>query len=92
MVVSAYLETGGYNVIGMDWSVLCEFEYLSAMRGVRTAGHYLAEFVNWLEQMGVPLNSIHIIGHSMGAHVAGIGGGNVKRGKVARITGKKLMV
>ncbi|KAJ8942722.1 hypothetical protein NQ318_017021, partial [Aromia moschata] len=83
----SYLETGDYNVIGMDWSALCEFEYLSATRGVRIAGRYLGEFLNWLEQMGVPLETIHIIGHSMGAHVAGVAGGRVGKGRIARITG-----
>ncbi|XP_074038497.1 endothelial lipase isoform X2 [Leptinotarsa decemlineata] len=85
---NAYLETGDYNIFAMDWSVLCQFEYLSAVRGARIAGHYLGKFLNWLVQMGVPLKSIHLIGHSMGAHVAGIGGGNVDNGRVAKITGK----
>lgn len=76
-------------MIGVDWSVLCEFDYLSAMRGMRKAGENLASFINWLQGYGVPLDKIHIIGHSMGAHVAGTGGGGVKNGKVARITGSK---
>nr|XP_023026559.1 pancreatic triacylglycerol lipase-like [Leptinotarsa decemlineata] len=83
---NAYLETGDYNIFAMDWSVLCQFEYLSAVRGARIAGHYLGKFLNWLVQMEVPLKSIHLIGHSMGAHVAGIGGGNVDNGRVAKIT------
>lgn len=71
----------------MDWSVLCEFEYISAMNGVREAGQYLADFIKWLKNMGVSLDDIHLVGHSMGAHVAGVGAGRVKNGKVGRITG-----
>lgn len=83
----AYLQTGYYNVIGVDWSVLCETEYLSALRGVRLAGETLAKFMNWLNDMGVPFSEIHIIGHSLGAHVAGVAGDKLGGGKVGRITG-----
>lgn len=55
---------------------------------MKKAGENLTLFINWLESDGgVPLDNIHIIGHSMGAHVAGTGGSGVKNGKVARITG-----
>ncbi|CAG9838755.1 unnamed protein product [Diabrotica balteata] len=83
----AYLEAGEHNVIGMDWSVLCDFEYISAMHGVREAGQYLGEFIKWLQFVGVSLEDIHLVGHSMGAHVAGVGAGKIKNGKVGRITG-----
>ncbi|EFA00197.1 phospholipase A1 member A [Tribolium castaneum] len=84
---NAYLDSGDYNVIGMDWSVLCEFEYLSAIGGVRKAGKVLGEFLTWLSVLGVDYNNIHLVGHSLGAHVAGIGGHEVKNGKIGRITG-----
>ncbi|KAG5874453.1 hypothetical protein JTB14_011322 [Gonioctena quinquepunctata] len=71
----------------MDWSVLCNFEYLSAVRGARIAGFFLGKFLNWLVQMGVTLDDIHLVGHSMGAHVAGMGAGYMESGRVARITG-----
>ncbi|CAH1372775.1 unnamed protein product [Tenebrio molitor] len=84
---NAYLDSGDYNVIGMDWSVLCEFEYLSAINGARKAGKILAEFLNWLFKSGVELEHVHLIGHSLGAHVAGIAGHETKNGKIGRITG-----
>jgi phospholipase A1 protein A len=71
----------------MDWSVLCEFEYLSAINGARKAGKILAEFLNWLFKSGVELEHVHLIGHSLGAHVAGIAGHEIKNGKIGRITG-----
>ncbi|XP_060520066.1 phospholipase A1 member A-like isoform X2 [Cylas formicarius] len=80
-------DTGDYNVIGMDWSVLCRMEYVSAMRGAKTAGRRLGEFINFLARNGVSLNSVHLIGHSLGAHVVAIAGDAVKGGRVARITG-----
>lgn len=41
---------------------------------------------NWIS-----LKDIHIIGHSLGSHVAGASGAAVKNGKVARITGSLLI-
>lgn len=88
IITNAYLKTGDYNVIGMDWSVLCNMEYISAMRGVKLAGEALATFINWLNSMGVPMNNIHIVGHSLGAHVAGVAGDKLNNKQVGRITGK----
>lgn len=74
-------------MFGVDWSVLCESEYLSALKGVRMAGEALAKFIDWLNTMGVSYSDIHVVGHSLGAHVAGVSGDKVSRGKVGMITG-----
>ncbi|XP_030753741.1 pancreatic lipase-related protein 2-like [Sitophilus oryzae] len=87
LIKDAYLNVSDYNVIGLDWSVLCRTEYVSAIRGARTAGDDLGEFIKWLVLNGVSLDDIHLIGHSLGAHVVGVGGSKVKDGKVGRITG-----
>ncbi|XP_066148571.1 pancreatic lipase-related protein 2-like isoform X1 [Euwallacea fornicatus] len=87
VIQTAYLETGLYNVIGMDWSKLCQTEYASAMRGAKTAGQQLGDFIHWLTFNGVNIADVHLIGHSLGAHVAGIGADSVKGGRVGRITG-----
>lgn len=75
-------------MIGMDWSALCQTEYVSAMRGAKIAGQHLGDFINWLAFNGVSLDDIHVIGHSLGAHVAGIGADSIQGGRVGRITGK----
>lgn len=36
------------------------------------------------------MDSIHIIGHSLGAHTAGYAGSYAQTGQVSRITGKLL--
>ncbi|XP_017777589.1 PREDICTED: phospholipase A1 member A-like [Nicrophorus vespilloides] len=87
MMKNAYLSTGDYNVVGMDWSVLCEFEYFSAMKGAQLAGEALNNFINFIARAGVNLEDVHVIGHSLGAHVAGIAGDGIKNGKLGRITG-----
>lgn len=87
IIKNAYLKTGDYNVVGVDWSVLCSTEYISAMRGVQLAGEALATFIRWLNSMGVSTSDIHIVGHSLGAHVAGVAGDKLKDKQVSRITG-----
>lgn len=89
IITTAYLKTGDYNVIGVDWSVLCDTEYISAMRGVQLAGDALAGFIRWLNNMGVPMSNVHIVGHSLGAHVAGVAGDKLNEKQVSRITGKE---
>lgn len=86
-MIVAYLQSGDYNVIGVDWSTLCENEYLSSIRGARTAGEIVSKFIRWLNKMGTSLRNVHIVGHSLGAHVSGIAGNKLK-GTVGRITGK----
>lgn len=87
LMKDAYLSTGDYNIIGMDWSALCDFEYFSAMRGAQMAGDALTAFINFLIRTGVQYADIHVIGHSLGAHVAGTGADAIQGGKVGRITG-----
>ncbi|KAL1517858.1 hypothetical protein ABEB36_001566 [Hypothenemus hampei] len=88
LMKNAYLDTGNYNVIGMDWSFLCQIEYTSAMRGVKIAGQHLTDFINWLTLNGVKTEDVHIIGHSLGAHVAGVGADGIEGGRrIGRITG-----
>lgn len=40
------------------------------------------------EQFNYPLNNVHLLGYSLGAHAAGIAGSLTKK-KVNRITGKR---
>ncbi|XP_050298571.1 phospholipase A1 member A-like isoform X2 [Anthonomus grandis grandis] len=87
LIKDAYLETSSYNIIGMDWSALCHTEYVSAMRGAKIAGQQLGDFLNYLASSGIDLRDVHIIGHSLGAHVAGMGGSSVVGQRVGRITG-----
>lgn len=87
MTKDAYLLQDDYNVIGMDWSVLCEFEYFTAMRGAQLAGGALAQFIVFLNNAGVHVDDVHVIGHSLGAHVAGIGAEAIRGGQIGRITG-----
>jgi hypothetical protein len=85
----AYLATGNYNIIGVDWGVLAASpNYVAAAQNTRVTGAHVAELIDFLVLQGrAKLEDIHIIGHSLGGHVSGFAGKSVTTGKVARITG-----
>lgn len=72
----------------MDWTPLAmQLSFLTNNGDI--AAERLAQFLIFLSNNGTPLESIHIIGHSWGAHVAGIAGRKL-RGRIGRITGGLL--
>ncbi|XP_051170626.1 pancreatic lipase-related protein 2-like isoform X2 [Leptopilina boulardi] len=82
-----YLNTGDYNVILINWLAGSVKEYSAAAKVTRQVGGYLAEFLEFLQkEVDLDLNTVHILGHSLGAHVAGFAGANLS-GKIGRITG-----
>ncbi|XP_028167852.1 lipase member I-like [Ostrinia furnacalis] len=63
--------------------------YIASASRVNPLANLIFEFIKNLNKKGVPLSSIHIIGFSLGAHVAGITGKLVQKrlsGKIGRIT------
>jgi pimeloyl-ACP methyl ester carboxylesterase len=90
-VLAAYLAKGEYNVIGVDWSVLSPSpNYIAACRNAVPTGEHIAELVEFLvEQKGASHEDFHIIGHSLGAQVAGFAGNSTTTGKIGRITGQR---
>ncbi|CAG9785583.1 unnamed protein product [Diatraea saccharalis] len=73
VVVSSYLESKpGTNIILLDWSNMSHGSYLvNAARNTKKVGAAAAEQIKVLVENGLPLDKIHIIGHSLGSHVAG---------------------
>ena len=84
----AYLSVGDYNVIGVDWSELARAPfYLTAATNTRDVGKATAKLVDFLVNEGTPINYIHLLGFSLGAHAAGWAGASVSVGTLPRITG-----
>ncbi|GLV32690.1 uncharacterized protein CBL_00603 [Carabus blaptoides fortunei] len=87
----AYLKKGDYNVIGVDWSKPALDLYPTSVIYTRDVGKFLGEFlIDLISTLSVPTVNIHLIGHSLGAHIAGFAGQNVKNkliGTIGRITG-----
>lgn len=53
--------------------------------------NYTAGLIDWLHrEVGFQPSQVHIAGHSLGAHTAGLSGKYVTSGVVSRVTGKIL--
>lgn len=84
----AYLQRKDYNVILLQAQRMEAGPwYLTAARNTRVVGEYTATFIDYLVSRGMDLNSVHLIGLSLGAQMAGVCGQNVKSGRIQRITG-----
>ncbi|XP_019670813.3 endothelial lipase isoform X2 [Felis catus] len=75
------------NVVVVDWLPLAHQLYTDAVNNTRVVGHSVARMLDWLQEKDdFSLGNVHLIGYSLGAHVAGYAGNFVK-GTVGRITG-----
>ncbi|GAB6028920.1 hypothetical protein CHUAL_004718 [Chamberlinius hualienensis] len=75
-----------YNVIIVDWRNGALPPYTQAVANARIMGAIIAKFIrNAKELFNISSDSIHLIGHSLGAHVAGYVGQEIKG--IGRITG-----
>lgn len=86
IVKHAYVVHLDVNVIVVDWRRLSLSHYRTAYKHMHLVGKTVAKFLDFLWTL-VPRESVHVIGHSLGAHVAGISGHYVRSGKIHRITG-----
>ncbi|XP_061386825.1 phospholipase A1-like [Musca vetustissima] len=84
----AYLSKGEYNMIAIDWTRARSIDYATSVMGVPGAGEKIAAMVDFLvSNYGMKLEDLEIIGHSLGAHVAGFTGKNISTGKAHAIIG-----
>ena len=75
------------NVIVVDWSKGNRLPYTQATANAQIVGIDIAILVNSFIRKGVLIaDNVHIIGHSLGAHVAGYAGERITP-KVGRISG-----
>ncbi|KAK4309049.1 hypothetical protein Pmani_019308 [Petrolisthes manimaculis] len=73
-----YLKVQDVNVVYVDWTDGSLAIYSQAVANTRVAGLEVAHFINWLqENTGLSPSTVHIIGHSLGSHVAGYAGERV---------------
>ncbi|XP_045158618.1 inactive pancreatic lipase-related protein 1-like [Mercenaria mercenaria] len=80
------LTAGDFNVITVDWHKGAVLPYEQATANTRVVGAQVAQIVHKLIQMtGSTSAMFHIIGHSLGAHVAGYAGERISH--LARISG-----
>ncbi|XP_042674679.1 pancreatic triacylglycerol lipase-like [Centrocercus urophasianus] len=74
------------NCIAVSWKKGARCTYSQASNNIRVVGAEIAYFINVLiDQYSYSAANVHIIGHSLGAHVAGEAG--KRRPGIGRITG-----
>ncbi|XP_048764050.1 pancreatic lipase-related protein 2-like [Ostrea edulis] len=81
-----FLKADDFNVILVDWGGGSSFPYTQATANTRLVGAEIAKLISVLQKIsnGDP-SKMHIIGHSLGAHIAGYAGQQTPN--LGRITG-----
>lgn len=80
------LVKGDFNIIIVDWSTGAQWPYEQAAGNVFLVGAELSHLLKHLhDHGGVNYADVHIIGHSLGAHIAGLAGHPLT--SIGRITG-----
>lgn len=81
--------TNAFNVIVVDWSAGAKtINYVTARKRVPLVGQFVARFIDFMHIFGgLQLNTTSIVGHSLGAHVAGLAGKNMFSGRLQSIVG-----
>lgn len=87
-VREALLENDDYNIIAVDWSRARSVTYAASVLAVEGAGRKVAKLIDFLvNNHGLQLKDLEIVGHSLGAHVAGHTGKHIGTGKAHTIVG-----
>ncbi|XP_001608012.1 phospholipase A1-like [Nasonia vitripennis] len=68
----AFLDHGSFNVLSVDWGKIAYENYLYAANRVSAVGALVGEMIDFLVDMGSDPRNISVVGHSLGAHVAGL--------------------
>lgn len=69
---TALLSSRNVNVIVVDWSGIADQNYVSSQGSVLAVGNFVGDFLIQLNNQYIGyLNRITLVGHSLGAHVAG---------------------
>lgn len=91
-IFSAYLRTQDYNIVEVNWSQPSKnLNYYTASQKTKEVGSHIANFIMMLEKAGgASLKKIKLVGHSLGAHAAGIAG-KLLSGKLHSIVGNKIL-
>ncbi|XP_017038971.1 pancreatic triacylglycerol lipase [Drosophila ficusphila] len=87
-ITKAWLSKGEYNVIVVNWERSQTANYVSSVAAVPGAGTKVGEMIEYLhEHHGMSLEDLEVIGHSLGAHVAGFAGKKVGGKRIHTIVG-----
>ncbi|KAK1132551.1 hypothetical protein K0M31_013934 [Melipona bicolor] len=69
---NAVLKSCDCNVILLDWAAIAEKPYIWSSDRVGIISQYVAQMIDFLHAEGMDISRLTIIGHSLGAHIAGL--------------------
>lgn len=82
----AFIERDDFNFIAINWLPGARtINYVKARYRILEVGEAVARFVEYLVTLGLKLDELICVGHSLGSHTCGIMGKNLKSGKPAAI-------
>lgn len=82
----AYIERDDFNFIAINWLRGAQtIDYVKARHRIMEVGKAVARFVDYLTTIGLNLNELICVGHSLGAHTCGITGKNLRSGRMTAI-------
>ncbi|KAM7286773.1 pancreatic triacylglycerol lipase-like [Ixodes scapularis] len=85
-MVDALLAAGDFNVLVVDWEKGATLpNYVQAAANARLVGRQVAQAIRGLMRLGARPKDFHLVGFSLGAHVAGFAGSELAN--ISRITG-----
>lgn len=83
-ITKAWLSKGPHNIIAVDWPPARNPNYAQPRAAVREVGQGVANIIKCLrKKFGMSMSTLHVIGHGMGAHIAG---------RAAKIMGNKIKI
>nr|APA33933.1 seminal fluid protein [Nilaparvata lugens] len=86
----AYFKKANYNLLSIDWGPLAkEGCYIEATHNVQPVGECVARMLEKIVEVrkDVAPQDVHVVGFSLGAHVAGYIGKSLTAFRITRITG-----
>ncbi|CAO1429205.1 unnamed protein product [Diamesa serratosioi] len=87
LLTAAYLRNYDVNIIVVDWRANT-INYITARNRVNQVGAVVAEFLDMANMNNeMDFSRVTLIGHSLGAHAAGMAAKNVRRGRINSIIG-----
>uniref|UniRef100_A0A182Y8X3 Lipase domain-containing protein n=1 Tax=Anopheles stephensi TaxID=30069 RepID=A0A182Y8X3_ANOST len=88
-IKDALLYANDLNIISIDWSDTAGLlDYILLRLRLDQVAASLANFVDFLHNTtDLDMSQVHLIGHSLGAHLAGLSGKRVTTGRVGAIVG-----
>ncbi|KAK3862658.1 hypothetical protein Pcinc_031496 [Petrolisthes cinctipes] len=80
---------GSYNVLVVNWAKLsAQPWYNTALANLPVVANWTAQLLEWMvEETGLDVSQLQVVGHSLGAHMAGFIGQDLTKFRLPRITG-----